>query len=453
MSKEFHTYNPYTKSKLNSYPGFSTEKLEHTIQHAHETFLKFRHKKPSSRSEKMKRIARLLEKNKQQYAEMITNEMGKSITQSISEIEKCAWVCNYYAENAPDFLKAENIETDASKSYVSYEPLGVILGIMPWNYPFWQVFRVIAPNLMLGNSVIIKHSPNTLGCGELIQELIEEAGFEPYTVSHIIVDVDQVESIIDHNLIKVVTLTGSTKAGSIVAGQAGKAIKKSVLELGGNNALVVFDDADFEKTADICIKARFQNTGQSCIAGKRLLVQENVYDKFIELIKDKITSLKIGSPTEEETYISVLAREDLAENLKNQLNESLLMGASLSYGGKQKGCFFEPTLVENVTPDMPIFKEETFGPLLAVSKFKDDDEALKLINNSDYGLGVSLFTNDKEKISKLIPLIDDGAVFVNSLVKSDPRLPFGGTKNSGYGRELAKQGLLEFANHKTIYIQ
>jgi succinate-semialdehyde dehydrogenase/glutarate-semialdehyde dehydrogenase len=287
----------------------------------------------------------------------------------------------------------------------------------------------------------------------MIQELIENAGFEPHTVSHIIVETDQVEAIIKNDLIKGVTLTGSTKAGSIVAGQAGKAIKKSVLELGGNNAMLIFEDANLEKTADICIKARFQNTGQSCIAGKRLLVHQNIYDEFIDKIKEKIQSLKVGSPLDEDTYISILAREDLAENLKNQLDKSLEIGADLSLGGQQEACFFEPTLVENVTPEMPVFKEETFGPLMAAMSFKDDKEAMELINNSKYGLGVSLFTENIEKHQHLFKRIDDGAIFVNSLVKSDPRLPFGGTKHSGYGRELAKQGLLEFANHKTIYIQ
>jgi succinate-semialdehyde dehydrogenase/glutarate-semialdehyde dehydrogenase len=453
MASTFQTYNPYTKSKLDSYQVLSEEKIQHILSKANEAFMKFRHKKPSSRSEKMKRVANLLVQNKIQYAEMITKEMGKPISQSITEIEKCAWVCNFYAEKAPDFLKAEVVKTDAQQSYISYEPMGVILGIMPWNYPFWQIFRVVAPNLMLGNSVIIKHSPNTLGCGELIQELIEQAGFEPHTVSHIIIEVDQVKSIINHKLIKGVTLTGSTKAGSIVASQAGKALKKTVLELGGNNALVVFEDADLEKTAEICINARFQNTGQSCIAGKRLLVHENIYDKFLKLIKEKIKNLNVGSPTDEDTYISILAREDLAEKLKNQLDKSVEMGANLSYGGKHEGCYFQPTLVENVTTDMPIFKEETFGPLLAVKSFSDEKEALELINDSSYGLGVSLFTENFEKYESLLRNIDDGAVFVNSLVKSDPRLPFGGTKHSGYGRELAKQGLLEFANHKTIYIQ
>jgi len=449
----FQTVNPYTNSVLDQYSSLSDHDLNETLQKAHEAFLKFRHKKPSSRSEKMKRVAALLRQGQQTYALQITKEMGKPFQQAKAEIEKCAWVCEFYADNAPEFLKSNSIATDAQNSYINHEPLGVILGIMPWNYPFWQVFRVLAPNLMLGNSLLIKHSPNTLGCGEMIHELVIKAGFEPNTFSHLIMEVDKVDAVINHDLVRGVTLTGSTKAGSIVAAQAGKALKKSVLELGGSNALVVFNDADLDKTADICIKARFQNTGQSCIAGKRLLVQNNIYDNFINKIKEKIKALKIGDPMDNQTYISILAREDLAKNLKQQLDKSIKMGATLSLGGQQDGCFFEPTLVENVTKDMPVFKEETFGPLLAAMPFSDKNHAIEIINSSNYGLGVSLFTENIHRYEGFFHKIDDGAVFVNSLVKSDPRLPFGGTKDSGYGRELAEQGIKEFSNQKTIYIQ
>lgn len=447
----FQTINPYNQKILKTYETFSDKFIAVTIKSAHQTFLKFRHKKPSSRTEKMIRVAEILRENKKIYAQQITQEMGKPISQSLAEIEKCAWVCEFYAQKATNFLQPQMVQTDANSSYIIKEASGVIFGVMPWNYPFWQVFRVLAPNLMLGNSVVIKHSPNTLGCGHLIAEIVIEAGFDPHSFSHIIMEVDQVEDVIANKLIKGVTLTGSTKAGSSVAGLAGKYLKKSVLELGGSNALVVFDDTDLEKTADICIKARFQNTGQSCIAGKRLLVHESVYDVFLEKMITKIKSLKVGNPEHEDTYISVLAREDLAEKLKHQLDKSVELGAKLILGGLQRQSFFEPTLVENITPTMPVFREETFGPLMAVTKFKDDNQALQLINNTNYGLGVSLFTNDEKRIESFIAEIEDGAVFVNSLVKSDPRLPFGGTKESGYGRELGEQGVLEFANIKTIY--
>ncbi|MBS3739242.1 NAD-dependent succinate-semialdehyde dehydrogenase [Mesohalobacter halotolerans] len=447
------TRNPYTHQDLKLYKTSGSTELEEKISAADKVFQKFKTFKPSSRVEKMQRLAKLLRDNSSKYAKQISLEMGKPFSQAKGEIEKCAWVCAFYADNAPQFLESKIVKTDDKSSYINYEPLGVILAIMPWNYPFWQVFRVIAPNLMLGNSILIKHAPNTLGCGEMIQGLVEDAGFKPHSVGHIIVKVEQIESIINHKLIKAVTLTGSTKAGSIVASQAGKAIKKSVLELGGSNALVVFEDADLEKTAEICVKARFQNTGQSCIAGKRLLVHNSVYDEFMEKIKAEIQQLNIGNPFDNNSDISVMAREDLAEALKSQLDKSVKMGATISHGGQQDKTYFEPTLVENVTPDMPIFKEETFGPVLAVTAFKDEEEAVKLINTSKYGLGVSLFTENKSKYQRLISQIEDGAVFVNSLVKSDPRLPFGGTKHSGYGRELGREGILEFANIKTVYIQ
>ncbi|RRO24482.1 NAD-dependent succinate-semialdehyde dehydrogenase [Flavobacteriaceae bacterium 14752] len=449
----FQTQNPFTSEVLNTYEALNLSDIKDSIKKAHQTFLKFKHKKPKSRAEKMNKLAELLRKNKSKYAQQITLEMGKPIAEAKAEIEKCAWVCEFYAEKASSFLEDEVVKTDARRSYISKAPLGVILAIMPWNYPFWQVFRVIAPNLMLGNSILIKHAENVLGCGEMIQNLVEEAGFEAHSVKHLIVEVEQIESIINHKLIKAITLTGSTKAGSIVASQAGKAIKKTVLELGGSNALVVFEDADLDKAAEICVQARFQNTGQSCIAGKRLLVQENVYDKFLDKIKTKIQNLNVGHPMDEKTDISVLARTDLAKNLKSQLEKSIKMGAKIVLGGQQDKTYFEPTLVENVSQDMPIFKEETFGPLLAVTAFKDEDDAIQLINNSDYGLGVSLFTQDESIYQRLIPQIEDGAVFINSLVKSDPRLPFGGTKHSGYGRELGRVGILEFANIKTVYIQ
>jgi len=446
------TRNPFTHQDLKLYETLSQSELNQTIIAADHVFRKFRTFKPSTRVDKMQRLAELLKDNKAKYAKQISLEMGKPFLQAVGEIEKCAKVCEYYVENGPKFLEPDIVKTDAKSSYVSKEPLGVILAVMPWNYPFWQVFRVIAPNLMLGNTVLIKHAPNTLGCGEMIQDMVENAGFKPHTVSHIIIEVDKVESIIQHDLIKGVTLTGSTKAGSIVASQAGKAIKKTVLELGGSNALVVFDDANLEETAQICIDARFKNTGQSCVAGKRLLIHELVYDEFIEKLKTKIKALKTGDPFDNDVEISVMAREDLAVELKSQLDKSVELGAEVNLGGHQDKTFFEPTLVENVTKDMPIFKEETFGPLLATMKFKTDEDAINLVNDSPYGLGVSLFTTNQGRIEKMIPQLDDGAVFVNSLVKSNPKLPFGGTKQSGYGRELAENGILEFANIKTIYI-
>ena len=448
----FSTKNPYNNQHLNTYKTLDYSEIENTINKAHETFQKFRHLGPESRKEKMLNMRRVLLDHKYRYARMITNEMGKPIAQAVAEIEKCALVCEHYAVHAEAYLQDVSIKTNSKSSNVSYQPLGVIFGIMPWNYPFWQVFRVIAPNIMLGNSVIVKHAENTLGCGELIQDIVEQAGFKPHTFSHVVIEENQTENIIAHPLIKGVTFTGSTKGGSAVAGLAGKYIKKSVLELGGSNALVVFEDADLDKTADICVQARFQNTGQSCIAGKRLLIQESIYDAFLELLVEKVTQIKTGDPSDDNTYLSVLAREDLAENLKAQLEESLESGAELILGGNQKGTFFEPTLVQSNQLDLPIFSEETFGPLLAITSFKEENEAVEIINSSKYGLGASIFTTNTERFHHMARQLDDGAIFMNSMVKSDPLLPFGGTKQSGYGRELGKEGILEFANIKTICI-
>jgi len=400
----------------------------------------------------MLKLADELRNNKKDYATAITKEMGKPITQAIAEIEKCAWVCEYYAENAKNQLEKEIIETDAKESYVRYDPLGVILAVMPWNYPFWQVFRFIAPALMAGNVGLLKHASNVMRCAENIEQAILNAGFPEGCFQNLIIGSKKVEQIIRDKRVKAVTLTGSKPAGSSVASIAGEEIKKSVLELGGSNALVVFEDANITETVKTCVQARFQNTGQSCIAGKRLIVQESIYEEFLEEFITQVRELKSGDPMDEETYIGVLAREDLAIDLEEQLEKSKKQGAKVVLGGKRNKTYFEPTIVINVNKKMTIFKEETFGPLMAVTRFNSDMEAIDLVNRSAFGLGVSIFTEDYERAKALIPQFEDGAVFVNELVKSDPRLPFGGTKESGYGRELSSHGIKEFLNRKTVYI-
>ncbi len=445
--------NPYNNKKFNNYEYIGDQEINLAIQNAHQAFNTYKNVEFENRSQFLKNLAQLLRENILELAKSMTNEMGKPITQAKGEIEKCAWLCEYYADNAKSLLEPKTIKTDASLSEVHYEASGVLLAIMPWNYPYWQVMRCLAPAIMLGNAVLLKHADNVLQSAQLLEKLIQQAGVPNNFFQHLIIEENQTEQIIANAHITGVTLTGSTKAGSAVASLAGKHIKKSVLELGGSNALLVLEDADLEKTANICVKARFQNTGQSCIAGKRLLVSELIYEKFITILKEKISDLVVGNPFEEETYISVLAREDLAIQLEKQLNESVKMGAKISCGGFRKSTFFEPTLVEKVTPEMPIFKEETFGPVLAVTSFKNIDEAISLANHSNYGLGVSIFTEHTNQVRTLINRFSDAAVFINSLVKSDPRLPFGGTKDSGFGRELGKEGLLEFANIKTVYFE
>ncbi|WGK64544.1 NAD-dependent succinate-semialdehyde dehydrogenase [Croceiramulus getboli] len=446
------TVNPYTGENLKDYKELSSAQIDKKLQQAAERFQSWRQTTYAERAALLQKAAAELKKNKEEYAKTMTEEMGKPITQSRAEIEKCAWVCEYYAETAESHLADRIIETDASKSYVSYEPIGVVLAVMPWNYPYWQVFRFIAPALMAGNIGVLKHASSVMGCGEHIERIFDRAGFPKHCFQNLVIGSDQVEGIIKNPIIKAVTLTGSKPAGSAVASTAAAAIKKSVLELGGSNALVVLEDADLDQALDTCVQARFQNTGQSCIAGKRLLLHEAIADEFLSAFAKAVTELKSGDPMEEDTYIGVMAREDLAKELEQQMQDSIDAGAEVLVGGHRMNAYFEPTILDKVTPAMSVFKEETFGPLIGVTRFSSEDEAVDLVNQSDFGLGVSIFTQDQDRALRLIPQFEDGAVFVNELVKSDPRLPFGGTKISGYGRELSLDGIQEFVNKKTVYL-
>ena len=445
--------NPYDGTEIAKIKALNLKEIEDKIENAQQTFLSWRNTTFEERSEHLNNVAKELRKNAREYAETMTKEMGKPITQAIAEVEKCAWVCEYYAENAPSQLAPKEIKTDASKSYVRYEPIGVVLAVMPWNYPFWQVFRFIAPALMAGNIGVLKHASNVMQSAENIQKVFERAGLPKGCFQNMAVGSERIENIVRDSRIKAITLTGSKPAGAAVASTAASEIKKSVLELGGSNALVVFDDCNFEETVQTCVQARFQNTGQSCIAGKRLIIQESIQDKFLDAFAKAVTELKSGDPMDEDTYIGVMAREDLAEELEDQLNKSIAEGAKILIGGHRQKAYFEPTIVTGVTPEMTIFKEETFGPVIGVTTFKTDEEALNLVNQSDFGLGVSIFTESKERMETLIPQFEDGAVFVNDMVKSNPNLPFGGTKISGYGRELSIDGIQEFVNKKTVYIK
>jgi len=323
---------------------------------------------------------------------------------------------------------------------------------MPWNYPFWQVFRFAAPALTAGNTTLLKHASNVWKCGELLESVFLEAGYPRGVFQFVPIGSKLVGQVLEHSAVQGVSLTGSTPAGAAVASLAGSLIKKSVLELGGNNALVVFEDADLEKTVKTCIQARFQNTGQSCIAGKRLLLHESIAGQFLGLLRDEVEALRSGDPEDPNTFIGVLARKDLATDLEQQMQDSLIQGAKLLCGGKRSGAYFEPTVLTGVRPGMRVFDEETFGPLLAATTFKTEEEAVDLVNRSVFGLGVSLFTSSRERALRLIPQLEEGAVFVNELVKSDPRLPFGGVKTSGYGRELSQEGIREFVNKKTVFL-
>ncbi|WP_081211694.1 NAD-dependent succinate-semialdehyde dehydrogenase [Salegentibacter sediminis] len=445
--------NPYTGEEISRIKEFTKNDIENALANAEKRFHSWKSTSFDKRAELLLNLAKELKENSKEYATDISLEMGKPISQSIAEIEKCAWVCEYYAENGEKQLANEKIKTDAAESYVSFEPLGVILAVMPWNYPFWQVFRFAAPALMAGNIAVLKHASNVMKSAASIQKAFERAGFPKECFQSLAIGSDKVEVIIRDPRVKAVTLTGSNPAGSAVASVAGEEIKKTVLELGGSNALVVFEDAKLPETVKTCVMARFQNTGQSCIAGKRLLLHKNIAEEFLEEFTKQVRELKSGNPMDEETFIGVLAREDLAKDIEEQVQKSLKMGAEIILGGNRDSAYYEPSILINVKPGMPVFDEETFGPVIGVTIFKDEKEAIELANHSKFGLGVSVFTEDLDFAKKIIPKFNDGAVFINDLVKSDPRLPFGGTKSSGYGRELSEHGIREFVNRKTVYFK
>jgi len=450
--KEFHTINPFHQSPIKSFQKHDISIVNELIETTHQSFLDQKNLDISIRGDRLMALSKLLEKNKQVLGELMTKEMGKPVNQAISEVEKCIWVCEYYVENAVKFLSPKTIETEAYESYVTYEPLGVILAIMPWNFPLWQVFRFLAPALMIGNTVLLKHAPNVLGTALRLQGLVDQAGFDKGTLQNLIIDVALVEKVISHKYVKGVTLTGSETAGQSVAEIAGKNLKKCVLELGGSNAFIVHQDAQIDKAVEIGVQARMQNNGQSCIAAKRFIIHNSIFEEYLERYKNVLKSLKCGDPMLESTDIGPLARPDLADKLETQVKKSIKAGAKLVMGGQREGALYYPTILASVKPGMPAFDEELFGPVSSFIGYNHIEEAVSLSNLSTFGLGVSIFTQNLDLAKSLISKFEDGAVFINELVKSDPRLPFGGTKRSGYGRELSLDGLREFVNIKTVYI-
>ena len=450
---KFDSVNPYNGKTIGNYKAHTKEKVTDILETAQSTFKSWRMIPLNERTDLLKKAGQVLRDNVEEYAKMITLEMGKPISESRAEVNKCAWVCDYYAENAVDFLKDEIIPTDAQLSLVKHAPIGTVLAIMPWNFPFWQVFRFAAPTLVAGNTGLLKHAPNVFGCARQIEEVFVKAGFPPGVFQNMIVHHDQTESIIAHQGVKAVTLTGSERAGAAVAEIAGRHIKKTLLELGGNNAFIVWEDANIDQAVKTAITARMLNCGQSCIAAKRFILVEGIYDEFVSKFTQAVQQLKSGDPMEETTQVGPLARKDLADQLNHQVRESVKQGAELLLGGNQKGCYHEPTILGNVKPGMAAFDEETFGPLAAMIKAKDIHHAFELSEQSKYGLGVTVCTTNTDKALEMTDAVSDGAFFINELVKSDPRLPFGGSKKSGYGRELAKDGMMEFLNRKTIYVK
>lgn len=449
----FKSINPHNSKEISTYAEHTKKEVNAILDNSVNAFEKWREIPIGERGKLLRNAAKLLRENVDTYARTMTLEMGKPIGESKAEINKCAWVCEYYAENAADFLADEIIESDATKSFVSHDPIGPVLAIMPWNFPFWQVFRFTAPTLMAGNTALLKHAPNVFGCAIHIEELIKEAGFPKGVFQNLVIHHDRMERIIASNTVKAVTLTGSEKAGRSVGSLAGKYLKKSVLELGGNNAFIVCEDAEMVQAVKVGVMARMLNSGQSCIAAKRFILVGNSYDKFVSEFVKQVESIKKGNPIDESTEIGPLARVDLADQLQKQVRVSIDKGAKLLTGGKQIGAYHEPTVLTNVQPGMPAFDDETFGPLAAISRAKDEKEAFELASKSKYGLGTTIFTSDTERALQSISKIPDGAFFINELVKSDPRLPFGGTKYSGYGRELSREGIMEFVNKKTVYVK
>jgi len=447
--------NPATGELIKEYQEHTREDVGRIIAETDSEYRQWRKTTFAYRKELLHEVAKVLRKNVERYAKTMTLEMGKIITESRAEIEKCAWCCDYYAENAERFLADEVIATDASRSLVAYEPLGVVLAVMPWNFPFWQVIRFAAPALMAGNGGLLKHASNVPGCALALEEIFREAGYPDNIFRTLLIRAGEVESVIANPLVKAVTLTGSEPAGMQVASIAGRELKKTVLELGGSDPFIVLDDADFPACVKIAAKARMINQGQSCIAAKRFIVVESLARQFAESQVEIMSSMKMGDPLDDQTEVGPMARLDLLEELDEQVQRSIKAGAKLLCGGKRAdrpGAFYQPTVLTDVTKGMPAYEEETFGPVTAVITVKDTEEAIEVANDSPFGLGGSVWTRDIAKGEAVARQIETGAMFVNGLTKSDPRLPFGGVKRSGYGRELSQFGIREFVNIKTIWI-
>jgi len=450
------SFNPATDELLQSFEEYSEEKIEQILQKSETCFSSWKKASLAEKKEKMLALAALLKKEKQRLGEIMTQEMGKPITGAKAEIEKCALCCEYYAENTESFLQPEQIVSDASKSFVLLEPMGTVLAVMPWNYPFWQVIRFIVPAAMAGNVGLLKHASNVPQCALALEEIFLKAGFPEGVFQTLLIGSGKVKKVLEDDRVKAVTLTGSEYAGTQVAKVAGEQIKKSVLELGGNNPFLIFDDVDMDFVVQQAIIGRFQNTGQSCIAAKRFLVLENVAERFLQKFKFATEALVQGDPKEEKTQISCLVDKKARDGIHAQVQSTLEQGATLITGGKflgEKGAFYAPTIVSDVQKGMSLYSEEVFGPVAAVVVVKDEAEMIAVSNDSEFGLGASLFTQDDERIKRIIPQLETSAVFVNGIVKSDPRLPFGGAKKSGYGRELSALGIREFMNVKTVWVR
>ena len=447
--------NPATGEAFASYEAMTDDGVRDAIGKAHQAFLAWRRIGFSDRAALMHRAAQVLRDHASQYARLMAQEMGKPIRDGVGEIQKCAAACDFYADNAERFLAPEPVKTEAQKSYVVFQPLGVVLAVMPWNFPFWQVFRFAAPGLMAGNGAVMKLSSNVPGCALAIEEVFREAGFPEHLFRSLVIGSAKVETVIENPLVRAATLTGSGAAGRAVAGNAGSLLKKTVLELGGSDPYLVLEDADLEFAATACARGRLINSGQSCIAAKRFIVIDKVHDRFVELFVKRMAAARMGDPLSADTEIGPQARHDLRDALHRQVESSIAKGACCVLGGVipgGPGAYYPPTVLTNVTKGMPAYDEELFGPVASVIHVDNEDAAIVTANDSICGLGGGVITRDTARGERVAMEIESGNVFVNDNVRSDPRLPFGGVKESGYGRELSHYGIKEFVNIKTILV-
>ncbi len=451
------TINPTTGKVINTYTEMTKPEFDKIIDSTHQAYLDWRKTSFQERSQKMLVAAEILRTNKTVYAKLMAEEMGKPLAAGQGEIEKCAWVCEYYAENAEKHLASEMIETEMAKSYRSYSPLGIVFAIMPWNFPFWQVFRFLAPTLMAGNGALLKHAPICTGTGFAIEEIIKQAGFPENLFRHLVVDNEGAAEVIRNSKVIAVTLTGSERAGQAVGAEAAGNLKKVVLELGGCDPYVILEDADLEKAAEAIVTSRLSNSGQVCIAAKRVIAVDAVHDKLKDLVLQKLDRFVMGDPLQPHVNFGPLARKDIRDEVHSQVQQSIAAGAKLIAGGEipdDDGFYYPPTMLVNIKKGMLAYDKEIFGPVVAFLKAADEQEAIEIANDTPYGLGGAVFTEDLARGERIArDEIQSGACFVNTFVASDPRLPFGGIYQSGYGRELSKEGIREFMNLKTVCIK
>ncbi|HEX6306812.1 MAG TPA: NAD-dependent succinate-semialdehyde dehydrogenase [Longimicrobiales bacterium] len=447
--------NPATGEVLETFEELDEADLEHRLERAWHAFATHRRTPFGERARRMRAAAEILEREKRQLGRLMTLEMGKPIGAAVAEAEKCAWVCRYYADNAERFLVAEHVDTGAGSGMVQYQALGPVLAIMPWNFPFWQVFRFVAPGLMAGNVGLLKHASNVPQCALAIEDILRRAGFEEGVFQALLVGSESVERIIRDPRVRAVTLTGSDRAGAAVARTAGEELKKTVLELGGSDPFIVMPSAELDSAVATAVSARTINNGQSCIAAKRFIIEQSVYDTFVERFVERMRALRLGDPLDERTQIGPLATEGIRDGLAQQVEESVARGARVLAGGaipRRKGWFYEPTVLVDIPEDSPAYRDELFGPVAALFRARDIDDAIRIANDSVFGLGSAAWTQDEREQQRFVDELEAGLVFINGMVASDPRLPFGGVKRSGYGRELGRIGILEFVNVKSVVV-